>query len=111
MRVRIAMRGYSKVGPTEVVEDVIAGVKLPWVELDGHRIHAGQGLISAEFNAAVDDLSVTNIVLTVSGPVELVYVDRLGLPLGRVDEIPAEEAPGLLRVLDHTSIVRTEEHS
>lgn len=77
-RVRIAQRGWHGAAPASHVDDVQVGVKLPWVELDGHRY---DDLVSAAVRFADDEATLPELTLQVIGPVAIVYVDSDGEPL------------------------------
>lgn len=103
MKVRIAMQGINNGDTPGTVEEVTHGVRMPWIELDGHRF---QDVISARFEAGKDEVSSCELILRVIGPVELVYTDGRGVPLSG---FPIEvEFPGNLGEVDHQAIVARE---
>jgi len=99
MRVRIAMLGVGDGTVAETVEDVTIGVKVPWVELDGHRF---EDIVAATFEAAGDGISTCRLVLEPIGRVELVYVDHDGDPLpGNAETV---DDPTSLGRLDYSAV-------
>lgn len=77
-KIRIAQRGWASVVPAKTVEEVNCGVGLPWVEIDGYRLDE---VISANFTTEDDKFTDLRFTIRVTGPVEVVYVDRAGEPL------------------------------
>lgn len=77
-RVRIAQEGWQSSWPASRQEDVSIGMMLPWVEIDGLRLHR---VSSAEVRFAPDGFTVPQLVVNIIGTVEVVYVDEHGEPL------------------------------
>jgi hypothetical protein len=90
MKIRIAMKGWSKFGPAETADEVRIGVGVPWVEVDGHRITE---VVKAEIKTTEDGFQ--EVTVSLIGPVEIVYVGRDGEPLPGVHAQP-EELPETL---------------
>lgn len=78
--IRIAQRGWCADSSAETADDVIAGIGIWWVEIDGVRIE-GRNLTAATFTAAKDELGASTVTLHLLGAVEIVYVDKHGVPL------------------------------
>lgn len=98
--IRIAQQGRCQSRPAETLDEVVAGVGCYWVEVDGVRLTAADhGLVSAQFAASGGEFSVPSLLLSVVGPVEVVYLDGDGNELG------AEPMPDFAGVLDSQSAV------
>ena len=99
------MQGWGARGPAENSDEIVAGVRLPWIELDGHRI--SDGVVSAEFVASKEDISRCKLTLEIMGPIEIVYIDKDGhLFPGFSEEIDPVDAHEVLGSMDHTAVVR-----
>lgn len=77
-KIRIATYGHARGGRAASVEEVTCGIRVPWVEIDGHRFDA---ITHAVIDFGKDDLASCEVTLGVIGPVEVVYVDAEGDPL------------------------------
>ncbi len=91
MKVRLATRAVGKgVSDPTSMDDVRAGVKMPWVELDGHRF---SDLAEARVEMAHNGVLHTFVTFQFIGPVEIVYLGRDGEEIGTVettgDKLPA----------------------
>lgn len=79
-KVRIATYGYrAGSGRAETLDEVTHGIRIPWVEIDGHRFDA---ITHAVIDLGKDDVTSVEVTVAVIGPVELVYVDADGNELG-----------------------------
>ena len=78
--IRIAQRGWCDGSGAQTADDVIAGIGVWWVEIDGVRIE-GRNLTCATFTAATDEIGEATVTLHLLGAVEIVYVDKDGVPL------------------------------
>lgn len=77
MRIRIATKALPKVGvhPDNMksLDDVIGGVKIPWVELDGHRYdELTDAAIEVKFGHS--QFQENRLSFGLIGPVEIVYL-------------------------------------
>jgi len=97
VKIRIATRAVGKQGRVvETMDDVQAGVKIPWVELDGTKY---SDLVNATIEVDRSSVLRTAITFEFIGPVELVYVDGDGAEIGSVVTDPGS----LPRVLDRNT--------
>jgi hypothetical protein len=94
------MVGWAGRAAATDAEDVVVGVKLPWVELDGVRY---TDVTSARFVADDEGVATCQLVLDVIGAVEIVYTDSKGEPLPGAPVLV--EDPAALGELDHASAV------
>lgn len=99
--IRIAQQGRGRSAPAETLEEVVAGIGCHWVEVDGVRLTAAEhGLASAQFAATNGEFSVPTLVLSVIGPVEVVYLGADG------EELGSEPFPDFAGQLDSGAAVR-----
>lgn len=85
MKVRLATKAVGNgTQPVESMDDVRAGIKMPWVELDGHRF---EDLAEARIEMASNGALRTYVTFQFIGPVEIVYVDRDG---NEISSIPVD---------------------
>lgn len=102
MIIRIAQKGITAdSGTARSLKEVVAGVAMQWIELDGHRF---SDVISADLKIGPDEFMKTRLELEIHGPVELVYVDHEGEELGGVRMDP-RDARDYFRHLDYKSII------
>lgn len=76
-RIRIAQQGWAGIRAAERIEDITAGIRLLWVEIDGCRI---EDVSHAHFSAA-NDLTLPIMEVGVIGYVEIVYLGADGTEL------------------------------
>lgn len=107
MKIRIAQQGWGHDGPAKSLEEVRAGVKLPWIELDGHRL---SDIASVEFRAATTEFGMATMTVELLGPVEIVYIGADGQPLGEPVPMTAAQAIAAGRI-DYGAIVERPEAS
>lgn len=91
MKIRLGQQGWKGSTPAETLDEVFVGLKLLWVELDGHKF---EDVISAEFRADVDDIGQIGLVVKPIGSFEVVYVGQDGEELGST-RVLTNDAPGL----------------
>lgn len=101
MKITIAQQGWAGSQAAKSLEEVRVGLKLPWIELDGVRL---TDITAVEFRAAADEFSTASMTVELLGPVEVVYVDKDGQPLGEPVTMTAAEAIAAGRI-DHTSMI------
>lgn len=107
MKITIAQQGWAGSTPAKSLEEVRAGVKLPWIELDGHRL---SDIAAVAFRAAGDEFGKATMTVELLGPVEIVYVGENGQPLGEPVTMTAAEAIAAGRI-DYQAIVERPEAS
>lgn len=100
MRIRIAQQGWAAVQAAKNLEEVKAGIRLPWVELDGVRL---TDIASVEFSAGADEFGQARMTIELLGPVEIVYVGPDGEPLGHGVEMTPGQAIAMGR-FDHDAM-------
>ena len=99
--IRVAQQGRTIDSPAETLDEVIAGFRCMWVEIDGVRLTAeDHGLVSFSFTARNGEVTIPEVVLRLVGPVEVVYLDGDGNELG------AEPFPDFAGTLGGDSLVR-----
>ena len=98
--IRIAQQGRSSDSIAESLDEFVAGYGVHWVEVDGVRWTAEQGLTEVDLRIAHDEFNGAVVTLHTFGPVEIVYLGVDGEPLG-----PGRRSPSTIPShFDHTTI-------
>lgn len=90
--IRIAQKGYSTGGAARSLDDVVAGVGVHWIEVDGVRLTAkDHRLVDVEIHVE-EGVTVPRFTIGVTGPVEFVYLgpddEELGAAPVAVEDLP-----------------------
>lgn len=99
---RIAQIGWGIDRAAGHVDEVSAGVRCMWIEIDGNRF---DNLIEAHIKIRDNEFTTPVVTMEFAAPIEIVYTDSDGVPLpGNVVEASSVGLDG--KTLAHDRVMR-----